>query len=157
MTVKNVPRLSYQFPPLRPIIPEHYNLAALNSFAASHTRPPFPVKISPRKLSLNQVNVDWKETKKAHLFIVEVPGLKKDQVNGKRKLDKVMLEDDKYPDKWHRMERSRGNFYRKFKLPENAEVERVSAAMEDGVLTVTVPKTNVTVNKAHIMSIPIAG
>lgn len=33
------------------------------------------------------------------------------------------------------------NFYRKFRLPDRIEINGISAAYEDGVLTVTVPKT----------------
>ncbi len=48
---------------------------------------------------------------------------------------------DHGPDvKYIRMERSAGNFMRKFTLPANADKEGISAACHDGVLTVTVPK-----------------
>lgn len=40
---------------------------------------------------------------------------------------------------WHRMERS-GKFLRRIRLPENANVDQVEAALEDGVLTVIVSK-----------------
>nr|DAD43665.1 TPA_asm: hypothetical protein HUJ06_001895 [Nelumbo nucifera] len=43
-------------------------------------------------------------------------------------------------DKWHRVERSSGKFFRRFRLPENAKVDQVKAAMENGVVTVIVPK-----------------
>ncbi|KAM1196110.1 hypothetical protein FF1_022766 [Malus domestica] len=39
-------------------------------------------------------------------------------------------------DKWHRVERSSG----RFRLPENVKIDQVKAAMENGVLTVTVCK-----------------
>lgn len=53
------------------------------------------------------------------------------------------------------MERSSGKFTRRFRLPENAKVEQVKAAMEDGVLTVTVPK--VEVKKPEVKNIQIFG
>ncbi len=56
-------------------------------------------------------------------------------ITGKRKRE------EHGPDvKYIRMERSAGNFMRKFTLPANADKEAISAACHDGVLTVTVPK-----------------
>ncbi|KAL5707527.1 hypothetical protein ACHQM5_018421 [Ranunculus cassubicifolius] len=42
--------------------------------------------------------------------------------------------------KYLRMERRIGKFMRKFTLPENANVEAISAVCQDGVLTVNVDK-----------------
>ena len=49
-------------------------------------------------------------------------------------------EQEQKDDRWHRVERSTGKFMRRFRLPENAKMDQVKAAMENGVLTVTVPK-----------------
>jgi HSP20 family protein len=43
-------------------------------------------------------------------------------------------------DKWHRVERAQGSFLRRIRLPENANVDEVKAQVQDGVLTVTIPK-----------------
>jgi HSP20 family protein len=91
--------------------------------------------------------IDWKETPEAHVFIADLPGLNKEevkvefddgrvlQISGERNVEK----DDKN-DKWHRVERCRGKFLRRFRLPENAKIDEVKASMENGVLTVSVPK-----------------
>ncbi|KAL8051132.1 hypothetical protein ABFX02_06G125800 [Erythranthe guttata] len=106
--------------------------------------------------------IDWKETPEAHLFKVDVPGLKKEevkvevedgnilQISGERSKEK-----EEKNDKWHRIERSSGKFIRRFRLPENAKLEEVKAAMENGVLTVTVPKEEV--KKPEVKSIDISG
>ncbi len=43
-------------------------------------------------------------------------------------------------DTWHLAERPRGHFVRRFKLPKNADMDRIAAVVTDGVLTVIVPK-----------------
>jgi len=60
------------------------------------------------------------------------------QISGERNVEK----EDKN-DTWHRVERSSGKFLRRFKLPENAKIDQVKAGLENGVLTVTVPKEEV--------------
>ena len=97
---------------------------------------------------------DWKETPDAHIFVSDLPGLKKEevkvevvdegkalQISGDRK-DEGFNEDSKN-EKWHLVERCRGKFLRRFRLPENAKSDEVKASMENGVLVVTVPKQEV--------------
>lgn len=72
------------------------------------------------------------------------------QISGSRK-----RELEQKGDTWHRVERSSGQFVRRFRLPENAKVEEVKASMENGVLTVTVPKVDG--KKPDIKSIDISG
>ncbi|KAJ7974708.1 class I heat shock protein-like [Quillaja saponaria] len=98
---------------------------------------------------------DWKETPDAHIFIADLPGLKKDEVNVQVDEGRVLQisgersgvdegdDHDKNNVKWHRVERCRGKFHRRFRLPENAKVDQVKASMENGVLVVTVPKQEV--------------
>ena len=62
------------------------------------------------------------------------------------------MEKEEKKDTWHRVERSSGKFLRRFRLPENAKMDQT---MENGVLTVTVPK--VEVKKPDVKSIEISG
>ena len=41
---------------------------------------------------------------------------------------------------WHRIERSFGTFARSIRLPHTADVEKIDASFDKGVLTVSVPK-----------------
>ncbi|XP_043690969.1 17.3 kDa class I heat shock protein-like [Telopea speciosissima] len=106
--------------------------------------------------------IDWKETPEAHIFKADLPGLKKEEVKVDVEEGRVLQisgerskEKEEKTDKWHRVERSSGKFLRRFRLPENAKVDQVKANMENGVLTVTVPKEEV--KKPEVKAIEISG
>ncbi|GJN30897.1 hypothetical protein PR202_gb19242 [Eleusine coracana subsp. coracana] len=103
--------------------------------------------------------VDWKETPEAHVIKADIPGVKKQEVKVEVEDGNVLVisgerskEKEDKDDKWHRVERSSGKFMRRFRLPENAKV--VKAGLENGVLTVTVPKAEV--KKPEVKSIQIS-
>ncbi|KAJ7295492.1 hypothetical protein O6H91_Y185000 [Diphasiastrum complanatum] len=91
--------------------------------------------------------VDWLETPDAHVFKVNLPGLRKEeikvqvvdnnvlQISGARKKENV-----EQTDRWHRVERASGSFFRSFRLPAHAQVNDLKAQVENGVLTINVPK-----------------
>ncbi|KAI3897540.1 hypothetical protein MKX03_010405 [Papaver bracteatum] len=107
--------------------------------------------------------IDWKETPEAHIFKADLPGLKKEevkvevveekvlQIKGERNIDK-----EEKVDKWHRVEHSSGKFMRKFRLPENAKVDQLKATMENGVLTVTIPKQDQVKKTSNVKTIDIS-
>ncbi|KAJ6410036.1 hypothetical protein OIU84_009518 [Salix udensis] len=106
--------------------------------------------------------IDWKETKEAHVFKADLPGLKKEEVRVEIEDDRVLqisgersVEKEDKNDTWHHVERSGGRFLRRFRLPANAKMDQVKASMENGVLTVTVPKEEV--NKPEVKAIEISG
>ena len=92
-------------------------------------------------------SVDIIEDEKEWLVKADLPEVKKEDVKvsvengvltitGERKFEKE--EKDK---KYHRIERSYGNFLRSFTLPDGADGSKVNAEFKDGVLKVHLPKS----------------
>ncbi|XP_047084081.1 17.9 kDa class I heat shock protein-like [Lolium rigidum] len=108
--------------------------------------PSFP-RTSSETATFAGARIDWKETPEAHVFKADVPGLQKEEVKVEVEDGNVLQisgernkEQEEKSDTWHRVERSSGRFLRRFRLPDNAKPEQIMASMENGVLTVTVPK-----------------
>ena len=124
---------------------------------------PFPTSLSTasrENSAFVNTRIDWKETPEAHVFKADVPGLKKEEVKVEVEDDRVLqisgernVEKEDKNDTWHRVERSSGKFMRRFRLPENVKMDQIKASMENGVLTVTVPKEEV--KKADVKAIEI--
>ena len=98
--------------------------------------------------------VDISEDEKEFVIKVELPELKKEEVtvkvedgvltiSGERK-----LEQENQARRFHRVERVYGRFARSFRIPEEADPEKVSAGFKDGVLAVRLPKDERTQKKA---------
>lgn len=112
--------------------------------------------------ALANTRIDWKETPEAHVFKADLPGLKKEEVKVEVEDGRVLQisgersrEQEEKNDKWHRVERSSGKFMRRFRLPENTKMDQIRASMENGVLTVIVPKEDV--KKPEVKAIDISG
>jgi HSP20 family protein len=91
--------------------------------------------------------VDITEDDKEYLITAELPEVKKEDVKvtvengvltvtGERKFEKE--EKDK---RYHRIERSYGNFARSFALPNDGDAAKVNADFKDGVLKVHLAKS----------------
>lgn len=85
------------------------------------------------------------ETKEAFIVKAEVPGLAEGNVSVSVEDDALVLRGERkseVPDgyKVHLRERAPVAFTRKLPLPARVDVENVTAALTDGVLTVTLPK-----------------
>ncbi|RZC72943.1 hypothetical protein C5167_048427 [Papaver somniferum] len=91
---------------------------------------------------------DIKEYPDSYVFLLDMPGLKSEEIKVQVENNNVLVvtgmrqrEDEKDKEvKYVRMERRIGKLMRKFVLPENANIDAVSAVCVDGVLTITVHK-----------------
>ncbi|KAH7281022.1 hypothetical protein KP509_36G025900 [Ceratopteris richardii] len=114
--------------------------------------------------SVTRTQVDWKETSDEHIIKANLPGLTRDDVKVQVEDGRILqisgemkAEAESATDRWHRVERpQRGTFMRRFRLPENAKLEEVKANMENGVLTVRVPKAMPSGGRTDITPIEIS-
>src|SRR6266851_3453771 len=98
--------------------------------------------------------VDISQDEHEYLLKADLPEMKKEDVrvtvedgilcvSGERKSEK-----EDQTRKFHRIERSYGNFRRSFTLPEDANGSEVTAIFRDGVLKVHLPTTAIATSKA---------
>ncbi|CAL1378934.1 unnamed protein product [Linum trigynum] len=111
-----------------------HELAAANPLGAANTR------------------MDWHETPHAHVLKAHLPGFRKDEVrleveeeeeghgHALRLTCEKKVETEEKADGWYRVARSSGRVLQRLTLPENSDPHHMAAAMENGVLTLTIPK-----------------
>jgi HSP20 family protein len=99
--------------------------------------------------AIASTNVDWVETPEAHIFRVDLPGVARNNIEVTIEDDRTLKisgervkEEVKEGDTWHVVERVRGAFVRKFKLPENVKLDQIKAEVNNGVLSIVVPKAD---------------
>lgn len=104
-------------------------------------------------------SVDISETDNAYVIKAEIPEVKKEDVKvtiqdgmlsiqGERKLEK-----EEKGKKFHRIERSYGSFIRNFRMPDDADEAGVKAEFKDGMINVTLPKSEKAKSKAITVSV----
>ncbi|WP_284450924.1 Hsp20/alpha crystallin family protein, partial [Methylophaga thalassica] len=97
--------------------------------------------------------VDIKEEKERFVVIADIPGVNKEDIHislennlltiqGERRFEK-----NENKDGYSRMERTQGQFYRRFSLPQTVDESKISAKCKNGVLEVFIPKKAVAVEK----------
>lgn len=98
-------------------------------------------------------NIDISENDNEFVIEVEVPGVDKENIqidvenniltiSGERK-----FEEKKENKQYHRVETHYGIFSRTLSLPDNADSESVKASYENGILTITINKSEKSLKK----------
>ena len=90
--------------------------------------------------------VDVAEREEEYQVKVELPGVSKEDVEITMQENILTIRGEKKQEKestgssYHRLERSYGSFQRSFTLPTSVKHDKVEAAFNDGILTITLPK-----------------
>ncbi|HEX5868843.1 MAG TPA: Hsp20/alpha crystallin family protein, partial [Longimicrobium sp.] len=103
---------------------------------------------------------DVLETEREIRVITEMPGLKRENIDIDIENNVLTIRGEKREQRtegeqgrWHLAERRYGTFTRSFVLPRDVDADNIQASFSDGVLTVTVPKSE----KARRRRIQIGG
>lgn len=91
-------------------------------------------------------SVDIAETENELTLKADVPGVKLEDINIEVENGTLSIsgsrtyQSDESKGGYHRQERSYGAFHRAFVLPETVDIDQVSASLDNGVLSVVLPK-----------------
>lgn len=97
--------------------------------------------------------IDISETDDQFLVSVELPGMKREDIdvhfdNGRLTISgERKFEDEEKGKTWHKVENRYGSFTRTFQLPDNVDEDSIKAKYEDGLLKLTINKTEDKVKK----------
>ena len=80
------------------------------------------------------IDYDVKSDEKGHTLQIAIPGVKKEQVSVTAKEGNLMIKVDVEESLWTK------KTDRKFSLPEDADLDAITADVADGVLTVVIPR-----------------
>lgn len=98
-------------------------------------------------------SVDISETEKEFEVSVALPGMKKEDIhvdleNGRLTISgERKFENEENGKNYHRVETGFGSFNRSFQLPDSIDEESISAKYQDGVLNITINKSEEKVKK----------
>jgi HSP20 family protein len=93
---------------------------------------------------------DISESADAFQIRMDVPGAKPEDITVRVTGDSVQISGERKEEKedkgktWHRMERRCGSFSQTLRLPGAVNEDKVQAEFQDGILTITLPKTEAT-------------
>ena len=90
--------------------------------------------------------VDIKEEPDRFLIKADIPGVKPEDIEVTMENGALTIRGERSAEKeekkegYHRIERSRGSFYRRFARPDSADADHIKAQGKDGVLEIEIPK-----------------
>jgi HSP20 family protein len=98
--------------------------------------------------------LDIRENNQHYAVTVELPGVRKEDVQVELENGTLTIRGEKTSEREEKKEqcryteRSYGSFSRSFSLPSDADADRLEASFKDGVLSLTIPRTEQTKPRA---------
>lgn len=111
------------------------------------------------EIEVFDVSLDTAETDEAYEITLDVPGVDRKDIdisfdNGRLTISgERQREEDKKGKSFHRTERSFGAFQTSFTLPSEVDESKIDAKLKDGVLRLTVPKSETAKKAARKIAI----
>lgn len=98
--------------------------------------------------SMNDLSIamEVRETPDSFVFEADIPGVAKDDIDIQLHGNRLSIsgkrdqETENRDDRYYTYERSYGSFQRVFTLPDQADTEHIRSQLDNGVLTLVVPK-----------------
>ena len=103
-------------------------------------------EVEDRSAGIWAPRVDVCETKESYIVSVDLPGIKKEDIEIDLKDNTLTVKGEKKyeaksdKDNYVRVERKYGKFVRRFSLSDNVEAGKIKATYKDGVLEIKIPK-----------------
>ncbi|HHT0593841.1 TPA: Hsp20/alpha crystallin family protein [Legionella anisa] len=97
--------------------------------------------------------VDIKEEKDRFVVLADIPGVKKEDIDISLEQHVLTLKGERHFEKseerngYTRRERTQGQFYRRFSLPQTADDSKITARYTHGVLEISIPKKEAAAEK----------
>jgi HSP20 family protein len=108
-------------------------------------------------------SVDISEDEKSFLVTADLPGMKPEDINIQVENNVLTLRGERKQEAksdkqgYHRVERHHGSFQRSFTLPEGVDADKIEANVENGTLTLRVPKPVVALPKTVKVNVSSLG
>ena len=104
-------------------------------------------------------SVDINESDDAFMISADLPGIEKSDIEVKVEENTLILNASRYIDKldnnekFHYNERRFGTFSRSFKLPKTVKEEKITAKLDNGVLSIVIPKAEDAIKSNRLIAV----
>ena len=104
-------------------------------------------------------SVDINESNDAFMISADLPGIKKSDIEVKVEENTLILIANRHIDKsdtnekFHYNERRSGTFSRSFKLPKTVKEEKITAKLDNGVLSIVIPKAEDAIKSNRLIAV----